>query len=84
VLDSVHITTNKNMIPYDTQKPFVTSGLRVGTPAVTTRGMREAEMPIIAELIADALRHHQDETVLAQVRARVRELTARFPVHFID
>jgi glycine hydroxymethyltransferase len=84
VLDSVQITTNKNMIPYDTQKPFVTSGLRVGTPAVTTRGMREAEMPLIAELIADALRGYQDETVLADVRAHVRELTARFPVHFID
>jgi glycine hydroxymethyltransferase len=80
----VQITTNKNMIPYDTQKPFVTSGLRVGTPAVTTRGMREAEMPLIAELIADALRGYQDETVLADVRARVCALTARFPVHCID
>ena len=79
----MHITTNKNMIPYDTQKPFVTSGLRVGTPAVTTRGMREAEMPLIAELMADALRRYQDENALAQVRARVRELTARFPVHYV-
>lgn len=83
VLDDVHITTNKNMIPYDTQKPFVTSGLRVGTPAVTTRGMREAEMPLIAELIGDALRNHSDEAALADVRARVRELTARFPVHYL-
>ncbi|MER3402685.1 MAG: serine hydroxymethyltransferase [Armatimonadota bacterium] len=81
VLDWVHITTNKNMIPYDTQKPFVTSGLRVGTPAVTTRGMREPEMQEIARLIATALRHHQDETLLAQVRQQVHELTARFPVH---
>jgi glycine hydroxymethyltransferase len=56
----------------------------VGTPAVTTRGMREAEMPLIAELIADALRGYQDETVLADVRARVCALTARFPVHCID
>ncbi|MFN4033669.1 MAG: serine hydroxymethyltransferase [Fimbriimonadales bacterium] len=81
VLDSVSITTNKNMIPYDTQKPFVTSGLRVGTPAVTTRGMRETEMPLIAQLMGDALRHYQDERALMRVRAQVRELTARFPVH---
>ncbi len=81
VLDSVSITTNKNMIPYDTQKPFVTSGLRVGTPAVTTRGMREAEMPLIAQLMGDALRQYEDERALMRVRAQVRELTARFPVH---
>ncbi len=81
VLDSVNITTNKNMIPYDTQKPFVTSGIRVGTPAVTTRGMREPEMSEIARLIATALRHHSDESVLASVRADVRALTSRFPVH---
>ncbi|GBC90819.1 Serine hydroxymethyltransferase [bacterium HR14] len=82
VLDSVNITTNKNMIPYDTQKPFVTSGIRVGTPAVTTRGMREPEMREIARLIATALRHYQDEAVLERVRHEVRELTARFPVHY--
>ncbi len=81
ILDSVNITTNKNMIPYDTQKPFVTSGLRLGTPAVTTRGMREPEMVEIARLIATALRHYEDETVLNRVRHEVRELTARFPVH---
>ncbi len=82
VLDSVNITTNKNMIPYDTQKPFVTSGIRIGTPAVTTRGMREAEMVEIAHLIATALRHHDDPAVLERVRHEVRELTARFHVHF--
>lgn len=82
VLDSVNITTNKNMIPYDTQKPFVTSGIRVGTPAVTTRGMREPEMREIARLIATALRHYPDESVLERVRHEVRELTARFPVHY--
>ncbi len=83
VLDSVNITTNKNMIPYDTQKPFVTSGIRIGTPAVTTRGMREPEMSEIARLIATALRNHTDETVLAQVRQEVHALTACFPVHHL-
>ena len=81
VLDSVNITTNKNMIPYDTQKPFVTSGIRVGTPAVTTRGMREPQMAIIANLIARALRHYESELDLERVRREVRELTAQFPVH---
>jgi glycine hydroxymethyltransferase len=81
VLDSVNITTNKNMIPYDTQKPFVTSGIRVGTPAVTTRGMREPQMAIIANLIARALRHHESQIELERVRREVRELTAQFPVH---
>lgn len=83
ILDSVNITTNKNMIPYDTQKPFITSGIRVGTPAVTTRGMREPEMAIIASLIARALRYYESETELERVRREVRELTARFPVHFL-
>ncbi len=82
ILDSVNITTNKNMIPYDTQKPFVTSGIRIGTPAVTTRGMREPEMVIIANLIARALRHYESGLELERVRREVRELTARFPVHF--
>jgi glycine hydroxymethyltransferase len=83
VLDSVNITTNKNMIPYDTQKPFVTSGIRVGTPAVTTRGMREPQMAIIANLIARALRHHENQIELERVRREVRELTAQFPVHYV-
>jgi glycine hydroxymethyltransferase len=83
VLDSVNITTNKNMIPYDTQKPFVTSGIRVGTPAVTTRGMREPQMAIIANLIARALRHYESELELERVRRKVRELTAQFPVHYV-
>jgi glycine hydroxymethyltransferase len=83
VLDSVNITTNKNMIPYDTQKPFVTSGIRVGTPAVTTRGMREPQMAIIANLIARALRHYESQIELERVRREVRELTAQFPVHYV-
>jgi len=83
VLDSVNITTNKNMIPYDTQKPFVTSGIRVGTPAVTTRGMREPQMAIIANLIARALLYYESEIELERVRREVRELTAQFPVHYV-
>ncbi len=80
-LDEVNITTNRNMIPFDTQKPFVTSGIRVGTPAVTTRGMKEAEMRQIASLLARGLRHRADEAVRAALREEVQALTARFPVH---
>ncbi|BDG60236.1 serine hydroxymethyltransferase [Caldinitratiruptor microaerophilus] len=80
LLDRVGITVNKNAVPRDPQKPMVTSGIRIGTPAVTTRGMREAEMDRIAELIATAIEHRGDEARLQQVAAEVRELTARFPL----
>ncbi len=83
VLDSVGITTNKNTIPFDPESPFVTSGLRLGTPAVTTRGMKESEMALIASLIARALRSREDESELERVRHDVRSLTAQFPVHEI-
>jgi glycine hydroxymethyltransferase len=83
VLDSVGITTNKNTIPFDPESPFVTSGLRLGTPAVTTRGMKEPEMALIASLIARALRAREDEAELNKVRHDVRSLTERFPVHEI-
>jgi glycine hydroxymethyltransferase len=79
-LDRAAITVNKNAIPFDTKSPFVTSGIRVGTPAVTTRGMAEPEMRRIAAAMARAIRHAGDETVLADVRREVRELTARFPI----
>ena len=81
VLESVGITVNKNAIPFDEQPPTVTSGIRIGTPAVTTRGMGEAEMDVIAELIGDVLASPQDETVLARARARVRELCEAFPLY---
>ncbi len=81
VLDSVRITTNKNAIPFDPEKPFVASGLRLGSPAVTTRGMKEPEMAQIASLIARALKGREDESELASVRKDVAKLTAAFPVH---
>lgn len=81
VLDQANITTNKNSIPNDPEKPFVTSGIRLGTPAVTTRGMLEPEMAIIARLIAQALRGHEDEANVAAVREEVIALTRRFPIH---
>jgi len=79
-LDSVGITVNKNMIPYDPQKPTVTSGVRVGTPAVTTRGFTPADMTQVARLLTKTLKHLGDEAVYDQVRAEVKALTARFPV----
>ncbi len=80
-LDAAGITTNKNMIPYDTQKPRVTSGIRLGTPAVTTRGMKEGEMSQIAGLIDAAVAGRDDTGALARVRSQVVELTTRFPLH---
>ena len=80
-LDEAAITTNKNSIPFDPEKPFVTSGIRLGTPAVTTRGMKEGEMAEIAALIAQTLRVHDNEDGLKAVRAKTLELTKRFPIH---
>ncbi len=79
-LDRASITVNKNGIPFDTKSPFLTSGIRVGSPAVTTRGMKEAEMEQIAACINTVLQSPQDDKVIAEVRARVLALTARFPV----
>ncbi len=79
-LDAVGITVNKNTIPYDPEKPAVASGIRIGTPAVTTRGMREAEMERIGALIGRMLASVGDETVAKEVSAEVLDLTSRFPV----
>ena len=81
ILESVNITTNRNSIPFDPEKPFVTSGVRLGTPAVTTRGMGEKEMAQIAALIARTLRAKEDEAGLAQIRKEVVDLARRFPIH---
>ena len=80
-LDRAGITVNKNTVPKETQSPFVTSGIRVGTPAVTTRGMREPEMQRVAELIDRALAAPEDEGALAAVKAEVRELATSFPLY---
>lgn len=81
ILDQVAITCNKNTIPFDLEKPFVTSGIRLGTPAITTRGFKESEMIELANYIADALKYHDDEQKLADIRASVLTLTGRFPLY---
>ena len=80
-LDAVHITANKNTIPFDQNSPFVASGIRLGTPALTTRGMKEAEMRKIGELIAAIIREPESETVKTRVAKEVGELTANFPLY---
>jgi glycine hydroxymethyltransferase len=80
VLDRAGITVNKNAIPFDTYPIFKPGGIRVGTPAVTTRGMKEEDMLEIADLIAEALNNRNDADALERVRAKVRELTRRFPI----
>jgi len=81
LLGSAHITVNKNAIPNDPQKPFVTSGIRIGTPAMTTRGFKELEAEQLANLIADVLDAPNDAAVLNRVKADVAKLTAKFPVY---
>jgi glycine hydroxymethyltransferase len=80
-LGLAHITVNKNAIPNDPEKPFVTSGIRLGSPAMTTRGFREAEVELTANLIADVLDNPRDEANLAAVREKVTVLTRKFPVY---
>ena len=79
VLDRAGITVNRNTIPDDPRSPFVTSGLRLGSPAQTTAGMGEAEMATIASLVARSLRSRSDEGAIAEIRAEVAELCAKFP-----
>jgi len=81
VLDRAHITCNKNAIPNDPEKPMVTSGVRLGSPAMTTRGFGVAESRQVANLIADVLEAPADEANLNRVREKVAELTGRFPVY---
>ena len=80
-LDEVHITVNKNTIPFDTNKPFVASGIRLGTPALTTRGMKEDDMRLIGKMIADIIHEPESEEVKTRVRREVAELTAKFPMY---
>lgn len=81
ILDSVHITVNKNLIPRDPQSPMVTSGIRIGTPAITTRGMKEPQMTRVAEFMDEAITHKDEETVLSRVRDGVKALTEAFPIY---
>jgi glycine/serine hydroxymethyltransferase len=81
-LDEAGITVNKNTIPFETRSPFQASGIRLGTPAVTTRGMKEPEMAAIADMISEVLLEPKNTENLAKVRLRVRELTARFPLPY--
>ena len=80
-LGKAHITVNKNAVPNDPQSPFVTSGIRVGTPAPTTRGFKENEVKLIAELMCDVLDNLDNEAVISDVRNQVTQLCARFPVY---
>ena len=80
-LGRAHITVNKNAIPNDPEKPFVTSGIRIGSPAMTTRGFKEFEAEKLAHLIADVLEAPNDEAEIARVSEEVRKLTTKFPVY---
>lgn len=81
VLDKVHITVNKNSIPFDPEKPGVTSGIRVGTAAVTSRGFTQADMVEVGKIIAFTLKNHEDEAALETARARVKALTDKYPLY---
>ncbi len=80
-LGQAHITVNKNAIPNDPEKPMIASGIRIGTPAMTTRGFKDEEARLTANLVADVLEGAKDESVIATVRAKVHALTTRFPVY---
>jgi glycine hydroxymethyltransferase len=80
-LDKAGITVNKNTVPFETRSPFVTSGIRIGTPAATTHGLKEAEMLLVADFIADALANMGDDHKLLQIKASVNSLMKGFPLY---
>jgi glycine hydroxymethyltransferase len=80
VLVRAHITVNKNMVPFDDRSPFLTSGLRVGTPAITTRGMKEEHMGIIVEMMDDVLKNTDDDTAVERVANEVKRMMKPFPL----
>ena len=81
VLDEVGITCNKNTIPFDPESPFVTSGIRLGTPALTTRGLHAEDMKEIASIISSVLKHPEDTSVLAEAKQRVAALCETYPMY---
>jgi glycine hydroxymethyltransferase len=80
-LDLAGITANKNTVPFDTRSPFVASGIRLGTPSVTTRGMKETEMKVIADFIRKVADNVKNEEILSGIKAEVRTLTSKFPLY---
>ena len=82
LLDKVNITCNKNTVPNDTEKPFITSGIRLGTPAITTRGFQKEDMAVIAKCIYDALMNPENEEVLANVKGTVKDLASKYPLNY--
>lgn len=80
-LDESGITCNKNAVPYDTESPLITSGIRLGTPAMTTRGMKEDDMKIIANFIDTIISNHSDESIKAKIKSEVKDFTKSFPLH---
>jgi len=80
-LEKADITVNKNMVPFDDKSPFVTSGIRVGTAAITTRGFKEEDMQVIVDLIDQVLTNAEDENNLQEVKKQVVELVSRFPLY---
>lgn len=80
-LDKAHITVNKNTVPNETKSPFVTSGIRIGTPALTTRGMKESEMKLVGQWIHEVLSDPENESVLSKIRTQVKELCQQFPLY---
>ncbi len=80
LLVKADITINKNMVPFDSRTPFTTSGIRVGTPAITTRGLKEQHIPIIVDLIDEVIANHENDEVIAKVRSQVNEMMSEFPL----
>ena len=84
LLDAMGITLNRNAIPFDPRSPFVTSGIRIGTPSVTTAGMKQEQMVVLGNAIVEILRKRSDSTVLEQLRSRVDELARAFPAYPVE
>src|SRR5690554_7221661 len=80
-LNEAHITVNKNMVPFDTESPFVTSGIRIGTPAITTRGLKENDIPKIVKLMDKVMTNMENETIIKAVVVEVKEMMTGYPLY---